>query len=87
MLSFIAYDAGIGSFCFQSFLTRKYYFNNPEDGFFKKTKRKVVPPSPMTGMLQCGEQRQEEKDVIFCQGSKENHLGKEFGECEGGGGK
>ncbi|ELK34356.1 Transmembrane protein 111 [Myotis davidii] len=33
----------------QSFLTRKYYFNNPEDGFFKKTKRKVVPPSPMTG--------------------------------------
>jgi len=55
MLSFIAYDAGIGSFCFQSFLTRKYYFNNPEDGFFKKTKRKVVPPSPMTGMLQCGE--------------------------------
>ncbi|EAW64046.1 hCG1996542, isoform CRA_a [Homo sapiens] len=32
----------------QSFLTRKYYFNNPEDGFFKKTKRKVVPPSPMT---------------------------------------
>uniref|UniRef100_A0A8C4W608 ER membrane protein complex subunit 3 n=1 Tax=Gopherus evgoodei TaxID=1825980 RepID=A0A8C4W608_9SAUR len=36
------------SFCFQSFLTRKYFFNNPEDGFFKKTKRKVVPPSPMT---------------------------------------
>uniref|UniRef100_A0A8C9LE57 ER membrane protein complex subunit 3 n=1 Tax=Pavo cristatus TaxID=9049 RepID=A0A8C9LE57_PAVCR len=36
--------AGVG----QSFLTRKYYFNNPEDGFFKKTKRKVVPPSPMT---------------------------------------
>nr|KAF6420285.1 ER membrane protein complex subunit 3 [Molossus molossus] len=35
----------------QSFLTRKYYFNNPEDGFFKKTKRKVVPPSPMTGMF------------------------------------
>uniref|UniRef100_A0A2K5Z774 ER membrane protein complex subunit 3 n=1 Tax=Mandrillus leucophaeus TaxID=9568 RepID=A0A2K5Z774_MANLE len=32
----------------ESFLTRKYYFNNPEDGFFKKTKRKVVPPSPMT---------------------------------------
>ncbi|XP_063204380.1 ER membrane protein complex subunit 3 isoform X1 [Chroicocephalus ridibundus] len=32
----------------QSFLSRKYYFNNPEDGFFKKTKRKVVPPSPMT---------------------------------------
>uniref|UniRef100_A0A8C4WAN1 ER membrane protein complex subunit 3 n=1 Tax=Gopherus evgoodei TaxID=1825980 RepID=A0A8C4WAN1_9SAUR len=31
-----------------SFLTRKYFFNNPEDGFFKKTKRKVVPPSPMT---------------------------------------
>ncbi|XP_071988450.1 ER membrane protein complex subunit 3 [Engystomops pustulosus] len=27
---------------------RKFYFNNPEDGFFKKTKRKVVPPSPMT---------------------------------------
>ncbi|TKC38860.1 hypothetical protein EI555_006601 [Monodon monoceros] len=32
----------------QSFLTRKYYFNNPEDGFFQKTKRKVVPPSLMT---------------------------------------
>ncbi|NXI29989.1 EMC3 protein, partial [Sterrhoptilus dennistouni] len=32
----------------QSFLSRKYFFNNPEDGFFKKTKRKVVPPSPMT---------------------------------------
>lgn len=28
---------------------RKFYFNNPDDGFFKKTKRKVVPPSPMTG--------------------------------------
>lgn len=37
-------------FCvFQSFLMRKFYFNNQEDGFFKKTKRKVVPPSPMTG--------------------------------------
>ncbi|XP_036188043.1 ER membrane protein complex subunit 3 isoform X2 [Myotis myotis] len=35
----------------QSFLTRKYYFNNPEDGFFKKTKRKVVPPSPMTAKV------------------------------------
>uniref|UniRef100_A0A3Q4M123 ER membrane protein complex subunit 3 n=1 Tax=Neolamprologus brichardi TaxID=32507 RepID=A0A3Q4M123_NEOBR len=33
----------------QSFLMRKFYFNNQEDGFFKKTKRKVVPPSPMTG--------------------------------------
>ncbi|NWR48986.1 EMC3 protein, partial [Regulus satrapa] len=32
----------------QSFLSRKYFFNNPEDGFFKKTKRKVVPPSPVT---------------------------------------
>uniref|UniRef100_A0A2K5RZP4 ER membrane protein complex subunit 3 n=1 Tax=Cebus imitator TaxID=2715852 RepID=A0A2K5RZP4_CEBIM len=34
----------------QSFLTQKYYFNNPEDGFFqkKKTKRKVVPPSLVT---------------------------------------
>ncbi|CAI9552630.1 unnamed protein product, partial [Staurois parvus] len=32
----------------QSFLMRKFYFNNAEDGFFKKTKRKVVPPSPMT---------------------------------------
>uniref|UniRef100_A0A8C5XI96 ER membrane protein complex subunit 3 n=1 Tax=Microcebus murinus TaxID=30608 RepID=A0A8C5XI96_MICMU len=32
----------------RSFLTREYYFNNPEDGFFKKTKRKVVLPSPMT---------------------------------------
>ncbi|CAJ0925432.1 unnamed protein product [Ranitomeya imitator] len=32
----------------QSFLMRKFFFNNAEDGFFKKTKRKVVPPSPMT---------------------------------------
>ncbi|KAL7891516.1 hypothetical protein AOLI_G00009920 [Acnodon oligacanthus] len=32
----------------QSFLMRKFYFNNQDDGFFKKTKRKVVPPSPMT---------------------------------------
>uniref|UniRef100_A0A8C5PW15 ER membrane protein complex subunit 3 n=1 Tax=Leptobrachium leishanense TaxID=445787 RepID=A0A8C5PW15_9ANUR len=36
----------------QSFLMRKFFFNNAEDGFFKKTKRKVVPPSPMTGILQ-----------------------------------
>lgn len=32
----------------QSFLVRKFFFNNPEDGFFKTTKRKVVPHSPMT---------------------------------------
>lgn len=38
-----------GPSLFQSFLMRKFYFNNQEDGFFKKTKRKVVPPSPMTG--------------------------------------
>lgn len=31
---------------------RKFYFNNQEDGFFKKTKRKVVPPSPMTGTIE-----------------------------------
>uniref|UniRef100_A0A8C0CX99 ER membrane protein complex subunit 3 n=1 Tax=Balaenoptera musculus TaxID=9771 RepID=A0A8C0CX99_BALMU len=41
-------EAHPGTSLRQSFLTRKYYFNNPEDGFFKKTKRKVVPPSPMT---------------------------------------
>ncbi|NXH88127.1 EMC3 protein, partial [Edolisoma coerulescens] len=44
----LSYGVGIVFFCFQSFLSRKYFFNNPEDGFFKKTKRKVVPPSPMT---------------------------------------
>ncbi|CAL8382132.1 unnamed protein product [Boreogadus saida] len=32
----------------QSFLMRKFYFNNQDDGFFKKSKRKVIPPSPMT---------------------------------------
>ncbi|MGH0174594.1 UNVERIFIED_CONTAM: hypothetical protein FKN15_002093 [Acipenser sinensis] len=32
----------------QSFLMRKFFFNNQDDGFFKKTKRKVIPPSPMT---------------------------------------
>ncbi|XP_027007551.1 ER membrane protein complex subunit 3-like [Tachysurus fulvidraco] len=32
----------------QSFAMRKHYFNNPETGFFKKVKRKVVPKNPMT---------------------------------------
>uniref|UniRef100_A0AAR2J1B1 ER membrane protein complex subunit 3 n=1 Tax=Pygocentrus nattereri TaxID=42514 RepID=A0AAR2J1B1_PYGNA len=31
-----------------SIVRKKFYFNNQDDGFFKKTKRKVVPPSPMT---------------------------------------
>lgn len=34
---------------FQSFAMRKDYFNNPETGFFKKVKRKVIPKNPMTG--------------------------------------
>ncbi len=34
---------------FQSFAMRKQYFNNPETGFFKKVKRKVIPKNPMTG--------------------------------------
>ncbi|CAN2389213.1 ER membrane protein complex subunit [Pristimantis euphronides] len=32
----------------QSFLVRKFYFNDAETGFFKKTKRKVVQRNPMT---------------------------------------
>uniref|UniRef100_A0A8C1VV95 ER membrane protein complex subunit 3 n=1 Tax=Cyprinus carpio TaxID=7962 RepID=A0A8C1VV95_CYPCA len=32
----------------QSFAMRKHYFNNPETGFFKKVKRKVIPKNPMT---------------------------------------
>ncbi|XP_072343941.1 ER membrane protein complex subunit 3-like isoform X3 [Scyliorhinus torazame] len=32
----------------QSFIMRKHFFNNAETGFFKKTKRKVTPKSPMT---------------------------------------
>ncbi|XP_018428678.1 PREDICTED: ER membrane protein complex subunit 3-like [Nanorana parkeri] len=32
----------------QSFLMRKFYFNDEETGFFKKTKRKVTPKNPMT---------------------------------------
>ncbi|CAI9572706.1 unnamed protein product [Staurois parvus] len=32
----------------QSFLMRKFYFNDGETGFFKKTKRKVTPKNPMT---------------------------------------
>ncbi|XP_069798936.1 ER membrane protein complex subunit 3-like [Dendropsophus ebraccatus] len=32
----------------QSFLMRKFYFNDAETGFFKKTKRKVVQRNPMT---------------------------------------
>ncbi|XP_038638114.1 ER membrane protein complex subunit 3-like [Scyliorhinus canicula] len=31
----------------QSFIMRKHFFNNAETGFFKKTKRKVAPKSPM----------------------------------------
>ncbi|XP_051865816.1 ER membrane protein complex subunit 3-like [Pristis pectinata] len=32
----------------QSFVMRKHFFNDAESGFFKKTKRKVVPKNPMT---------------------------------------
>lgn len=32
----------------QSFMMRKQYFNNSETGFFKKTKRKVIPKNPLT---------------------------------------
>ncbi|XP_055016131.1 ER membrane protein complex subunit 3-like [Boleophthalmus pectinirostris] len=32
----------------QSFMMRKHYFNNSETGFFKKTKRKVIPKNPLT---------------------------------------
>ncbi|XP_063289136.1 ER membrane protein complex subunit 3-like [Pelobates fuscus] len=32
----------------QSFLMRKIYFNDSENGFFKKTKRKVTQKNPMT---------------------------------------
>ncbi|KAG2455734.1 EMC3 protein, partial [Polypterus senegalus] len=38
-------------FLFQSFAMRKHYFNDPETGFFKKTKRKVVPKNPMTAKV------------------------------------
>ncbi|KAG9470650.1 hypothetical protein GDO78_017088 [Eleutherodactylus coqui] len=36
------------SLCPKSFLMRKFYFNDAETGFFKKTKRKVVQKNPMT---------------------------------------
>uniref|UniRef100_V9L846 ER membrane protein complex subunit 3 n=1 Tax=Callorhinchus milii TaxID=7868 RepID=V9L846_CALMI len=32
----------------QSFVMRKHYFNDMDCGFFKKTKRKIVPKNPMT---------------------------------------
>ncbi|XP_061470421.1 ER membrane protein complex subunit 3-like isoform X2 [Rhineura floridana] len=32
----------------QGFLMRKHHFNNPESGFFRKTKRKVQPRNPLT---------------------------------------
>ncbi|XP_069785372.1 ER membrane protein complex subunit 3-like [Narcine bancroftii] len=32
----------------KSFMMRKHFFNDAESGFFKKTKRKVVPKNPMT---------------------------------------
>ncbi|XP_034027780.1 ER membrane protein complex subunit 3-like [Thalassophryne amazonica] len=32
----------------QSFAVRKHYFNNVENGFFKKVKRKVTPKNPIT---------------------------------------
>lgn len=32
----------------QSFIMRKHYFNDSDTGFFKKTKRKVIPKNPMT---------------------------------------
>lgn len=65
LLIFLSFDWGVtGALklnCYlllkQSFLMRKFYFNNQEDGFFKKTKRKVVPPSPMTGEI---------ADILLC---------------------
>uniref|UniRef100_A0A8D0BDE7 ER membrane protein complex subunit 3 n=1 Tax=Salvator merianae TaxID=96440 RepID=A0A8D0BDE7_SALMN len=33
---------------YRGFLMRKHYFNNPENGFFRKTKRKVQPRNPLT---------------------------------------
>uniref|UniRef100_A0A3Q3K6X6 ER membrane protein complex subunit 3 n=1 Tax=Monopterus albus TaxID=43700 RepID=A0A3Q3K6X6_MONAL len=46
---YVICDCAVEHLCKKiSFLMRKFYFNNQEDGFFKKTKRKVVPPSPMT---------------------------------------
>ncbi|KTF91204.1 hypothetical protein cypCar_00000240 [Cyprinus carpio] len=35
----------------QSFAMRKHYFNNPDTGFFKKVKRKVIPKNPMTAKV------------------------------------
>ncbi|XP_060108485.1 ER membrane protein complex subunit 3-like [Heteronotia binoei] len=32
----------------QGFLMRKHYFNNPESGFLRKTKRKIQPRNPLT---------------------------------------
>uniref|UniRef100_A0A8D2JCW7 ER membrane protein complex subunit 3 n=1 Tax=Varanus komodoensis TaxID=61221 RepID=A0A8D2JCW7_VARKO len=32
----------------QGFLMRKHHLNNPESGFFRKTKRKVQPRNPLT---------------------------------------
>ncbi|XP_063150124.1 ER membrane protein complex subunit 3-like isoform X1 [Candoia aspera] len=32
----------------QGFLMRKHYFNNSENGFFRKTKRKLQPRNPLT---------------------------------------
>lgn len=75
------------SLCFQSFLSRKYFFNNPEDGFFKKTKRKVVPPSPMTGMSRYPNCGQVEKPVSVCWGWKKGQSALQgLRQCEGGGG-
>ncbi|XP_061470423.1 ER membrane protein complex subunit 3-like isoform X4 [Rhineura floridana] len=35
----------------QGFLMRKHHFNNPESGFFRKTKRKVQPRNPLTAKV------------------------------------
>ncbi|XP_062827749.1 ER membrane protein complex subunit 3 isoform X3 [Anolis carolinensis] len=35
----------------QGFLMRKHYFNNPESGFFRKTKRKIQPRNPLTAKV------------------------------------
>ncbi|XP_077185529.1 ER membrane protein complex subunit 3-like isoform X1 [Paroedura picta] len=32
----------------QGFLSRKHYFNDPQGGFFRKTKRKIQPRNPLT---------------------------------------
>ncbi|XP_077185532.1 ER membrane protein complex subunit 3-like isoform X4 [Paroedura picta] len=35
----------------QGFLSRKHYFNDPQGGFFRKTKRKIQPRNPLTAKV------------------------------------